>query len=165
MALLTGDSVAVGLAAYIHHVKVDARSGRRTGEGVAHIRKYPDDTLYVSLGGQDSQSFNGVRLFRKRAKLVVGGRKCVAWITIPERPKLNRVLQALPHIHVISDDGLKKPLSREEYLVLANRMTNACPEPKTGRSTLPSIAPPLPEFIPGIPGAELPKLPILPLPL
>lgn len=164
MALLSGDSLAVGLAAYIHHVKVDARVGRRSAEGAAHIRRYGDETLYVSLGANDSDS--DTVAFRRRVKLIVRGRECVAWLQIPRRPRLNRVLRSVPGVDVVSIAGVHRRdgvhPDAEGYRVLARRMTTVCSEPDTGRGGVPANAPPLPDSVPTVPGVNLPDLPALP---
>jgi hypothetical protein len=164
MALLSGDSLAVGLAAYIHHVKVDARVGRRSAEGAAIIRRYPDDTVYVSLGANDSD--RDTAAFRRRVKLVVRGRECVAWLQIPRHPRLTHVLRTTPGVKVVSIAGVHRSdgihPTAEGYRVLARRMEQVCDPPTEGRGGVPENAPELPPSVPGVPSVPLPKLPPLP---
>lgn len=166
MALLSGDSLAVGLAAYIHHVKIDARVGRASKEGAAHIRRFKDDTVYVSLGANDPRG--NAAIFRKRVRLIVRGRECVAWLQVPNRPDLNRILQSQSGVKLVSGQGVRRSdgihPGREGYRVLAKRMTTACPPPRSGTTGVPSGAPPLPETAPGVPSLPLPDLPKLPAP-
>lgn len=128
MTLLSGDSLAVGLAAYIHHVKVDVKVGRRSAEGAAHIRRYKDSIIYVSLGANDSDYD---KRFAQRVKLIVAGRKCVAWLSVPKRPHLNYILSHNKRVHLVSGAGVMRSdgihPGPQGYKVLANRMINACP--------------------------------------
>lgn len=125
MSLLTGDSLAVGISAFLH-VPVDAAVGRTSKQGLVHIERSRAKVLYVSLGANDPDD---PVVFRRRVRLIVQGRRCVAWLSIPRRPLLNHVL-ATENVTVVSIRGVRRRDGIHPgvagYRRLATRMRQAC---------------------------------------
>lgn len=83
--------------------------------------------LYVSLGANDPDD---PAPFRRRVELIVRGRACVAWLSIPHRPRLNRVLASTPGVTVVPLRGVHRTdgihPDRAGYRLLASRFRRAC---------------------------------------
>jgi hypothetical protein len=128
--LVAGDSLAVGVAPHVHRARVDAAVGRGSAEGVRRIRNHGDRVLIVSLGVNDPPSAG--QSFRQRVRLVLEGRECVAWITIPSRPELTAVLRTEANrdrrLRLVSMTGiaLADGVHPTSYRTLAGRAVRAC---------------------------------------
>jgi lysophospholipase L1-like esterase len=127
MSLLTGDSLAVGISAFLH-VPVDARVGRTSRQGLVHIQHSDASVLYVSLGANDPDDPTP---FRRRVRLALQGRRCVAWVQVPRRPRLNRVLATTKGVRVVRLTGIHRGDGVHPdgagYRLLAKRLRRACP--------------------------------------
>lgn len=133
--IVTGDSIALGLAPYLH-APVVARVGIGSRAGTAMIRRIHARDLVVDLGVNDDQ--HAVSLFARRIHLVLEGRRCVVWLTMRHHRWFNSDLRLVARhddrLRVISGivptvDGTHPTASG--YRVLAGRVRIAragCPD-------------------------------------
>lgn len=128
--LLLGDSIALGLAQFLHPRHVDAAVGRGSAVGAVVAQHHGDRTLVVSLGVNDDP--RQVAQFRRRVVVVLRGRRRVVWLTMRRHPGFNRVLRrvarARSRLRVV--DGLVPTVDGTHptvggYRTLAHRITRA----------------------------------------
>jgi len=126
--IVTGDSLAVGIAAALH-TRSAAAVGRSSREGTAIIRRLPDTRLIVSLGANDADSDPR---FRARIRLVLQGRRCVAWVAVTRKPRLDRILREETErdrrLRRVSLHGIPRAdgVHPRSYETLARRAEAAC---------------------------------------
>jgi hypothetical protein len=89
--LLTGDSIAVGLAQHTHPAAQVAKVGQDSTAGARAIRSDSHTRIVVSLGVNDDPRH--AHHFRQNVREILTGRECVVWLTIPSHPEFNRVLR------------------------------------------------------------------------
>lgn len=106
--LLAGDSIALGLAAYLHATKVDAVVGRGSQAGVEAIAHDFAKRAVVDLGVNDDPRAPFAKAFVKRIPLVLDGRECVVWLTMRRHPAFNAALRnaALRDRRLVVVDGI-----------------------------------------------------------
>lgn len=133
MILLAGDSLAVGVHPFLERAHVlRAEVGATSSRALRSIESSGAGVVIVSLGANDADD---PRPFRVVVRRVLRGRRCVAWIAPPRRPRLRRVLRARARVdgrlHVVGLERLAQPdgvhPTAAGYRVLAARASAACP--------------------------------------
>lgn len=133
MILLAGDSLAVGVHPFLERRhELRARVGATSRQALLSIDSSMASVVLVSLGANDPDD---PRAFRVVVRRVLRGRRCVAWVVPPRRPRLARVLRIEhrknPRMHPVVLTGLARPdgvhPTARGYARLALRLSRACP--------------------------------------
>jgi hypothetical protein len=93
MWLLTGDSIAVGLSQHLHPAALIATVGQGSSKGAAAMRSDKHGRVVVSLGVNDDPRQR--EQFARRVRLVLQGRQCVVWLTMPSHVGFNDELRRI----------------------------------------------------------------------
>lgn len=128
MLAVTGDSIALGLSAYLRPRPAIVEATVGIGSAAAAPRIPRAGRLVVSLGVNDDDRY-GLPAFRRAVTLARRRSSCALWLTVRHHPRHDRVLRAtarrfsdfvlVPATDVPTVDGIHP--TPEGYRVLARR--------------------------------------------
>lgn len=143
MLAVTGDSIALGLAAYLHPPPAIIQAHVGIGSAAATPLIPRARHLVVSLGTNDDDRY-GLPGFRRAVRVSLRRGRCVTFLKVRRHPRRNRVLRRMAdrysRLHLVPISGVQTVdgwhPTPAGYQILAARVQGRCQPPHPSNDRL-----------------------------